>query len=82
MNWEDEVVVITGGAQGLGRTFAEMVMRKGGKVAVLDVLEPDESAREEMERWDFVWEVVDVCDEGQMKGAVERIVEEVSQEIP
>lgn len=82
VNWEDEVVVITGGAQGLGRTFAEMVMRKGGKVAVLDVLEPDESAREEMERWDFVWEVVDVCDEGQMKGAVERIVEEVSQEIP
>ncbi|KAJ9614479.1 hypothetical protein H2200_002616 [Cladophialophora chaetospira] len=77
VNWEDEVVVITGGAQGLGRTLAEMIMRKGGKVAVLDVLEPDESAREEMERWDLVWERVDVADEMQVKGPVERIVDEL-----
>jgi hypothetical protein len=77
VNWEDEVVVITGGAQGLGRTLAEMVLRKGGKVAVLDVREVDEGAREEMERWDFLWERVDVADEVQVREAVERVVQEV-----
>ncbi|KIW62517.1 hypothetical protein PV04_10684 [Phialophora macrospora] len=79
VNWEDEVVVITGGAQGLGRTLAEMVMRKGAKVAVLDVREVDEGAREEMERWDFVWERVDVADEVQVRGAVERVVQELGR---
>ena len=78
VSWEDEVVVITGGAQGLGRVIAEMVMRKGGKVAVLDVRAPDREAEEEMERWDLVWEVVDVYDEEKVKEAVERVVSEVS----
>ena len=77
VNWEDEVVVITGGGQGLGKVVAEMVMRKGGKVAVLDVREPERGVREEMERWDFVWEVVDVCDEEAVGRAVERVVQEV-----
>jgi hypothetical protein len=78
VNWEDEVVVITGGGSGLGRTVAEMVMRKGGKVAVLDVLEADEVAQEEMERWDLVWEKVDVRDAEAVKKAMEKIVDEVS----
>ncbi|KIW93202.1 uncharacterized protein Z519_05807 [Cladophialophora bantiana CBS 173.52] len=75
VDWEGEVVVITGGAHGLGRVLAEMVLRKGAKVAVLDVLEPDEEAREEMERWDLVWEVVDVSKTEDVKEAVERVVD-------
>lgn len=78
VKWEDEVVVITGGAQGLGRVLTEMIVRKGGRVAVLDVKEPDQSAEEEMERWDLVWEKVDVCDAQAVKEAVGRVVDEVS----
>ena len=39
MNIEGKVAVITGGASGLGRATAEMVIAKGGKVAVLDLNE-------------------------------------------
>ena len=39
MNIEGKVAVITGGASGLGKATAEMVIAKGGKVAVLDLNE-------------------------------------------
>ncbi|KAJ9661165.1 hypothetical protein H2198_002109 [Neophaeococcomyces mojaviensis] len=47
VTWENEVVVITGGATGLGRCLVEMllIMKKGVRVAVLDVQEADETAR-------------------------------------
>lgn len=45
--WDEEVVIITGGATGLGRTLMEMLLIKhrGVKVAVIDVQEPDETIR-------------------------------------
>ena len=39
MNIEGKIAVITGGASGLGKATAEMVIAKGGKVAVLDLNE-------------------------------------------
>ena len=39
MNIEGKIAGITGGASGLGRATAEMVIAKGGKVAVLDLNE-------------------------------------------
>lgn len=78
VEWEKEVVVITGGGSGLGRVLAEMIVRKGGKVAILDVKGPDEEAEETMERWDLVWEKCDVSKEGDVKEAVDRIVDDVS----
>lgn len=50
VRWEREVVVITGGATGLGRCLVEMILlgKPGVKVAVLDVREADEEAREWM----------------------------------
>ncbi len=78
VEWENEVVVITGGGgSGLGRVLAETALRKGAKVAVLDVKGPDEEAEEEMERWDLIWETVDVGRELEVKRAVDRIVDEV-----
>jgi len=39
MNLHDKVAVITGGASGLGRATAEMVVNQGGKVALFDLNE-------------------------------------------
>ncbi|KIW76591.1 hypothetical protein Z517_09035 [Fonsecaea pedrosoi CBS 271.37] len=79
IDWEDEVVVVTGGARGLGRVLAEMLLRKGAKVAVVDIHGPDEEAREEMERWDLVWEVVDVSNAAEVQGAVDRVVDDLGR---
>ena len=45
IEWDDEVVVITGGSGGLGRIMAEMFSIKGVSVALLDV-RPSESESE------------------------------------
>lgn len=37
VDWEEEVVVITGGSSGLGKVLAEMYGMRGASVAVLDV---------------------------------------------
>jgi hypothetical protein len=77
VEWDKEVAVVTGGGSGLGRVLAEMLVRKGCKVAVWDVRPPDEEALEAMERWDLVWHQVDVGDEQQVKEATEKVVDEV-----
>ena len=41
LDWSEEVVVITGGASGLGRSMAEIFAMRGASVAVLDVKEPE-----------------------------------------
>lgn len=41
INWDEEVVVITGGSGGLGRVMAEMFSMKGVSVALLDVRPPE-----------------------------------------
>ncbi|KAK5134580.1 hypothetical protein LTR08_006366 [Meristemomyces frigidus] len=47
LDWETEVVVITGGASGLGRVMTEMFGMRGASVAVLDVREPETQGRSE-----------------------------------
>lgn len=49
MDWDEEVVVITGGANGLGRVIAETYGMRGARVAVLDVDGPDQMEGEEGE---------------------------------
>lgn len=39
VDWDEEVVVITGGARGLGKVLAEMFGMRGASVGVLDVVE-------------------------------------------
>ena len=45
IDWDEEVVVITGGASGLGKILAEMYGMRGASVAVLDVRRPEGLAR-------------------------------------
>ena len=78
VDWSKEVVVITGGAKGLGRVLVEVLLRKGVKVGVLDVVGREREGIEElMEANDLVWERCDVGDLKAVEGSVGRIVEEV-----
>jgi hypothetical protein len=63
VEWEKEVVVVTGGAKGLGRAIVERLVGRGAKVAVLDkdrLIPTDTETREFVERGDVCW--IDMCD--------------------
>ena len=44
LDWDEEVVVITGGASGLGKIIAEMYGMRGASVAILDVQKPSKES--------------------------------------
>ncbi|KAK5675591.1 hypothetical protein LTS10_011691 [Elasticomyces elasticus] len=44
LDWDEEVVVITGGASGLGKIIAEMYGMRGASVAILDVQKPEKES--------------------------------------
>ncbi|MFC2013671.1 SDR family NAD(P)-dependent oxidoreductase, partial [Chloroflexota bacterium] len=46
MRLKDKVVIVTGGARGLGREYALQFSSEGAKVAVCDVLDCGETAKE------------------------------------
>jgi hypothetical protein len=79
LDWEREVVVITGGASGLGKVIAEMYGMRGVSVAVLDVRVPEEKESEALESVRFY-----KCDVGSLeevqraKGEIERDVRRFS----
>ncbi|EXJ82469.1 hypothetical protein A1O3_06282 [Capronia epimyces CBS 606.96] len=77
VEWESEVAIITGGGSGLGRVLAQLLLRKGAKVAVLDVKGPDPEAEDEMERWDLLWETVDLRRRDHVALALDRIVDQL-----
>ena len=84
INWDQEVVVITGGATGLGRTIAELLLikHKGARVAVIDVKEADETARAWMRvggefEGRLWWGCIDVRNSAAVKIIAGRIKEEL-----
>lgn len=44
VDWDEEVVVITGGASGLGKVLVQMFGMRGASVAVLDVKQPEKES--------------------------------------
>ncbi len=64
------VVVVTGGAQGIGRRLAELSVEKGWRVAVLDIQPDPDSASPKS---DLIYLQVDITQEAQVKGALESI---------
>ena len=70
----DEVVVVTGGASGLGKCIAEIYSMKGVGVAVLDI---EIGVKEEGEREGARYYRCDVGDRGSVEGAWRRVVEDV-----
>lgn len=80
VNLEDEVIVITGGAGGLGGIIAEIYGMKGVSVAVLDVRKPEWVAKtdgggEEMET--VRWYECDVGDRAQVEKVGTQIEKDV-----
>lgn len=77
VNWNEEVVVITGGAGGLGRILAEMYGMRGASVAVLDVVEWEGEGMESVRG--YVCDVGDAESVESVKGKIEKEVCPISQ---
>ena len=79
-DWDEEVVVISGGARGLGRLLAEVYRLRGVGVAVLDISPKPKDSEEDIEG--INWYECDVGDPGQVETAITQIKEDVSLSIP
>ncbi len=81
VNLEDEVVLVAGGGDGLGRLFAEVYAMKGARaVAVLDLSVPQErgAEREEWEERGVRWFRCDAGSREEVERVKGRIFKEVS----
>ncbi|KAK3112788.1 hypothetical protein LTR53_010558 [Teratosphaeriaceae sp. CCFEE 6253] len=72
MDWDEEVVVITGGASGLGKILAETYGMRGASVAVLDVQEPEEKSEGLAGVKFYMCDVGDVEAVGRAKAQIEQ----------
>lgn len=67
--FEDKVVVVTGGASGIGAAVADAFVQEGAQVAVLDIKEPSaEPSSSRIRRYQC-----DVADEGAVEAAFDRV---------
>jgi hypothetical protein len=71
---EDEVIVVTGGVEGLGGLIAETYGMRNANIAVLDVKDVDQDEAEEK---GVLYYKCDVGDAKQVEAAVAEIVEDV-----
>jgi hypothetical protein len=72
VNLDEEVIVITGGASGLGRLIADFYAMKGANVAVLDV-----KREEDDEMMGIEYHQCDVSDFKQVEASITKIRENV-----
>ncbi|KAJ5040005.1 hypothetical protein NUH16_009805 [Penicillium rubens] len=77
VDFEHEVVVITGGASGLGLLIAQMYSMRGASVAVLDIKAVPENSRDEIFGEGVLYITCDVADRGALEVAKERILQEL-----
>ncbi|CAG8898287.1 unnamed protein product [Penicillium egyptiacum] len=74
---EHEVVLITGGASGLGLLIAQMYSMRGASVAVLDIKVVPENSRDEVFGEGVLYITCDVAERGALEVAKGRILQEV-----
>ena len=77
VNPEREVVLITGGASGLGLLIAQMYAMKGGSVAVLDIQKLGEQERDELFGAEVSYYQCDVGDRKALEDVKGKIQDEV-----
>ena len=77
--FENQVAVITGGANGLGKAIGERIASEGGRIVIFDRVEDDcRSAVEEFSKNDYQasFELVDVSKEADIESAMSRTQEQ------
>jgi NAD(P)-dependent dehydrogenase (short-subunit alcohol dehydrogenase family) len=79
LDWENEVVVVTGGGSGLGRVIAEMYAMRGVSTAILDIKEADPEAIDVIDgaNGSLQWFSCDVSD----KDGVNAVIDEIRQKM-
>ena len=77
VDFEHEVVVITGGASGLGLLIAQMYSMRGASVAVLDIKDVPENSHDEVFGEDILYITCDVAERDALEVAKQRILQEV-----
>lgn len=73
----EQVAVITGGAEGIGKSIAHRIASEGGKVTIFDVdLQKAESTTSEFagQGLDIDYDITDVSSKGQVKAAIGGVV--------
>jgi hypothetical protein len=78
VDFDNEVVVITGGASGLGLLIAQIYGMRGASVAVLDIKDVPEDTRDEVFGEGVLYISCDVGDRGALEASRERILHDVS----
>ena len=76
MDISGKVAVITGGASGLGRATAEMVLANGGKVALLDLNEDQVNATAKELGGDAKAYVANVTEDESVKAAIDGVMKD------
>ncbi|KAJ5468573.1 Short-chain dehydrogenase/reductase SDR [Penicillium sp. IBT 31633x] len=77
VDFENEVVVITGGASGLGLLIAQMYGMRGASVAVLDIKDVPENERDEVFGEGVLYISCDVAERAALEGAKRMILQEL-----
>ncbi len=79
MRLKDQVAVLTGGANGIGRATVERFKQEGARVAVWDIVEPAQGSREaeqKQSKKQLLFQKVDVTDPEMVESAVADVVKE------
>jgi 3-oxoacyl-[acyl-carrier protein] reductase len=74
MEFKDRTVIVTGAARGLGKCIAELFGRRGARVALWDIQTID--LHDGFDAGEFKTWVVDVTDEGEVRGATDEVAKE------
>ena len=74
MKLKDAVVIVTGGAAGLGRVYARRFLTEGARVMVADILDPTPAVRELEPHGEVAGVVTDVADADATRAMAEATV--------
>ncbi|MEH7225742.1 glucose 1-dehydrogenase [Bacillus sp. JJ1566] len=77
MRFQDKVVIVTGGASGLGEATVLEFVKEGAKVAIADISEKGQALSEELntQGYDTIFVQTNVASENEMKNLVSKTVE-------
>ena len=76
MRLAESVAIVTGGASGLGAATVDHIVRRGGRVAMMDTAERDRTGADDFDNSRILELETDITDRAQVDEAVRQVVEE------